>query len=171
MLLSRVHEFALAALPEIATDHFLGRTLHVPDKTNLLHTPEDVPAHIDLPPAESLPSRPGVIVMVIMPSFPHRQQRNEHAIPTFIISLVDPAADEVRHGVDEKGAMKEQNGTHETSPDECVEPHGGVDHNTEEHKGKNPKPVEEPQLPVLREVTDILRRRANIVIRENPANM
>jgi hypothetical protein len=68
----------------------------IPDQACPRQQHQHVIGQIDLPPVETLTDRGRVVVVIVMPPFPERNQCQEEAIAAFVLCLVAFPADFVR---------------------------------------------------------------------------
>ena len=60
-----------------ASKHFLGRPAEIPNQSHRLPNAENPVGHIDFPPEEPLACRAGEVVVVVVPTFPRRDDRQQ----------------------------------------------------------------------------------------------
>src|SRR6266478_1480271 len=60
--------------------NFGRRTAKVPDQTSARQQPQEVIGHVDLPPAKPLIGRAWVMVVVVVPALPRRDQRQQPVV-------------------------------------------------------------------------------------------
>ncbi len=92
----------------------------VPDDPEPREQPQHVVGHVDLPPAEALPGRARVVVMVVVPPLAGRGERQPEAVARVVAGRVAPAPEEVRQRVDRERAVPDQHRGDEEAPDEGV---------------------------------------------------
>src|SRR6185503_15466019 len=106
---------ASSALPASAPSYgcrprsdFLGRLAHVPDETDLLEPFQEVVAHVDLPPIEALIGAVHVVVMVVVPTFAHADEREPRVVATGIRRFVAARTVDVGERVDGERPVQEK---------------------------------------------------------------
>src|SRR5688572_19222892 len=90
----------------------------IPNQSYRFHRFQSVIGDVNFPPVEPLAGGCGVIVMVVMPSFPERNQRQPKIVTTVVSGFIPLETVLVRERVDRAGAMDEGNRRDEKPPNQ-----------------------------------------------------
>src|SRR5688572_20914726 len=90
--------------PAARRSRLLGRA-KMPDEAEGGEHAQHVVREVDLPPAEALPGRRLVVVMVVVPALAHGEEGDEEVVAAIVGGRVAARADEVRQRVDGEGAV------------------------------------------------------------------
>jgi hypothetical protein len=99
----------------------LGDTLESTDDAEEGKDTEGVVSGIDLPPVEALTRGGLVAVVVIMPSLAEGDDGEQEAVPAIVSGVVARLSPDMCHGIDATGAVEEEDGADESSPNEHLE--------------------------------------------------
>ena len=100
----------------------LGNAFESADDAKEGKDTEGVVSGIDLPPVEALSCGGLIAVVVIMPSFTERDDREQEAVPAIVSGVIARLSPDMCHGVDATGAVEEKDGADKSTPDEHLEP-------------------------------------------------
>src|SRR5262245_58743437 len=79
----RLH-FHARLLDEIRTQHSLRHRPEIPHEAQERHELQDVIRDVDLPPEEALARRVRIVVVVVVPAFAEREQRDDQAVAAIV---------------------------------------------------------------------------------------
>ncbi len=99
-------------------EHAFGRVSQIPDKAKDRENPQEIVAEVDLPPEEALARAALVVMVIVVPSFAHGDEREKPVVARIVGRLVAPLADYVRKRVDGERAVPKKDRRHEETPDE-----------------------------------------------------
>src|SRR4030095_310120 len=79
---------------------------------------QTVIGQVDFPPVESLPGRSRIEMVVVVPPFAHRDQRQEKIVPAVVASVITLGPVHMRKRINRAGAVNQRNGRNKKSPNE-----------------------------------------------------
>src|SRR5437588_7317364 len=100
-----------------AADVF-GRSAEVPDQAERLEEADQVVAGVQLPPEEALVRRAHVVVVVVVPPLPQGEEREHRVVAAGVGRRVAAPSPDVVQRVHYEGAVPEQDGGDEESPNQ-----------------------------------------------------
>src|SRR5882724_6695976 len=146
----------------------LGHVLQIPNNSSPGKCPEKVVSDVEFPPIKTLARRGHVAVVIVMPAFAKRDDRENEAVARIVVRLEAALAHQVGHRVDAGRAVEKGGGADEEAPNEKLPPIGVkagsvVGEETADAQNKrrekygydDVKAVQENQLRKLREVFDL----------------
>src|SRR5262245_43523427 len=71
-----------------AGSHTRRDRFQIPNDAKQRQHPQSVIRYVDLPPEKSLPGRGGIVVMIVVPAFTERQQRQQPVVAAAVIGAV-----------------------------------------------------------------------------------
>src|SRR3989338_1039802 len=80
--------------------------------------------HVELPPVKPLPFGGGKTMMIVVPTFTHREQGHPPVVFAGVVGLKTAAAPNMRSGVDEERDVMQKNSADEKSPHDGRESRG-----------------------------------------------
>ena len=139
--------------------------MQVPHNTQQREHFENVERQVDLPPVEALSRRPRIVVMVVMPAFPHRNQGESEMIATCVVCVETLRADNMGQGIDTEGGVVHENRAQEETPHEelpargmqsgmmCRQPRtGGKESNRQAYRGNDVIAVNKAEFGVAAQI-------------------
>ena len=100
---------------------FIGGERHgfeVPDEAGPGKRFEQVVGDVNFPPVKALARGVHVAVMIVVPAFAERDQRENKAVAAVVLGFVTAFAEQVRQRIDAGRRVKQNRGADEKSPDE-----------------------------------------------------
>ena len=88
----------------------------VPDEAGPGNDLEEVIGNVNFPPIKALADGVHVAVVIIMPAFTERNHRENQAVTAVVAGVVPAATEQMGHGINAGGGMKEQGGADEKPP-------------------------------------------------------
>src|SRR6202521_6300373 len=93
-----------------------GHLAQVPDDAEPGEDLQRVVGDVDLPPEEALARRGHEVMMVVVPAFAERQQRQQPVVLAGVGGLIAPRTKEVRERIDRKRIVPEHHGADAEAP-------------------------------------------------------
>ncbi|OBQ35954.1 MAG: hypothetical protein AN484_25985 [Aphanizomenon flos-aquae WA102] len=159
-----------------------GHAFEAPDQAHPGHHLQAIVSRIELPPGEALLRRGLVAVVVVMPAFAERDERQDEGVAGLVARGVEALGPEdVGEGVDAPGAVEEHDGR-DDAPDEHLgtvgvvavgaEPGAGaVGRGCGEERDENIEAIKEDQLGVFRQIGDLRIVGREVLLRGDPADV
>src|SRR6202000_2066945 len=95
-----------------------GDLAEIPDQAEQGEELQRVVGDVDFPPEKALASGGHVVVMIVVPAFAERQEREKPVVLAGVGGLVADSAEKVRERVDRESVVPEEHGAEDESPEE-----------------------------------------------------
>ena len=101
----------------VAVKHMLGNRTQIPDDAQPGHANQEVIGHVDFPPEKTLARGNGIVMMVVVPAFTERNQRQKCVVAAGVGRIISSGAVHVIQGVDRHGSVQQYRGGNKKPPD------------------------------------------------------
>jgi hypothetical protein len=130
-----------------------------------------VVSDVDLPPVEALARRGHEVMMVVVPAFAERQQRQQPVVLAGVGGFIAPRTEEVRERIDRKRIVPEHHGAEAEAP---YEQRPSADEHQRGAQGDRRHQmifVQPAQLGIFGKIPDVVDARVVVLVRNDPADV
>src|SRR6266849_4329832 len=130
-----------------------------------------VVGYVNFPPEEALARRSHEVVMIVVPAFAEREQRQQPVVLAGGTGFVAARTEKMRERIDGEGVMPQQYRAQAEAPDEQRPSADQPQHHAERDGRNYMLSVHPAKLEKLGKVSDIFGARVVVFIRDDPADM